>query len=122
MPDATQIAYDAYAAHRHSTSEYGAFLPTWDVLPQEMKDAWNMAVAAVMDPASHGCAAPLFHFVKGQRVSWDMHSTYHFTVIWRQYFDGPDGHSSEYGVQADEGERYIYTAKERALSSVEEAP
>lgn len=124
MPDAAQIAYDAYTAHRHATSDYGAFLPTWGVLPQEMKDAWNMAVAAVIETQSTGGARPpeCFHFVKGQYVSWVMRPDWHFMVIWRQHYDGPDGRFCEYGVQADEGNRHVYTVYEGSLSPVEETP
>lgn len=52
MIDMTNMARTAYAAYGHSTGNKnfrGEEMPTWDALPQAIRNAWVAAVWAVVD-------------------------------------------------------------------------
>lgn len=47
MPDDAEVAYTAFAEHQHWQSFQGAALPAWAQVPQDIKDAWRVAIGAV---------------------------------------------------------------------------
>ena len=48
MPDLAQIAYEAYAAHQDWKNYQGNPIPAWADVRQDIKDAWDAAVQAVL--------------------------------------------------------------------------
>jgi hypothetical protein len=52
MPDYAKIAYEAYAEHQDWKNYQGNPIPTWDVVRQDIKDAWDAEVRAVLDLAT----------------------------------------------------------------------
>lgn len=56
MPDYARIAYEAYAEHQDWKNYQGNTIPTWDDVRQDIKDAWDAAVQAVLNVSSGGGA------------------------------------------------------------------
>lgn len=44
-----QIAYEAYAEHQGWKNVAGLLIPAWEVVREDIKDAWVAAVEAVFD-------------------------------------------------------------------------
>lgn len=49
MIDYARIAYEAYAQHQGWKNYQGNPIPQWDAVRQDIKDAWDTAVQAVLD-------------------------------------------------------------------------
>jgi hypothetical protein len=58
MPDYAKIAYEAYAERQDWKNYQGNPIPTWDVVRQDIKDAWGAAVRVVLDVWEHHRASP----------------------------------------------------------------
>lgn len=48
MVDYAKIAYEAYAEHQAWKNYAGHPIPPWDEVRQDIKDAWDAAVQAVL--------------------------------------------------------------------------
>ena len=49
MTDYARLAYEAYAEHQGWKNYQGNPIPTWDVVRQDIKDAWGAAASKVLD-------------------------------------------------------------------------
>lgn len=49
MPDYARLAYEAYAEHQQWQNYQGLPIPVWEIVRDDIKDAWGAAVSAVLD-------------------------------------------------------------------------
>ena len=56
MPDYARIAYEAYAEHQQWKNYQGMPIPAWEIVRQDIKDAWEAAVDAAFNAQIPGDA------------------------------------------------------------------